>query len=388
MLSLSAQTLPLYWHLLVESGKTRLQQTRPPFADAHWRSFPPQIFGICLAQNLVSDVKAVKANWWREEEVGCDEAPPTHTARPHPPYARLTQHTEQCRPAPDWRAWKTNLHLFFWKKKREICRKKIHKHYFSTSPLGLVWSYEKTIAQQKTNQTLCFTARLVLLNPNMLKDCPAYFTLWPRHPLYLLFLLLGHLYFWVTVAQRLLPVSWETRSHGWKEEKYLLFAHFLLQGMMGSWSTDTLSPLPPVPHLNLRCDFSSIFNDHYDDSDHYRSTRNSDVKIFQESFQWEAQCKRKVPFISCDGFRLPCVFTDLLLLLLLLRPPPCRLTIPQGLAGTRRFLPTFTTISAPLSFFHPCAKFTWANFMDPYSRSRIVLRWLCVVRFFVFVCVS
>lgn len=24
---------------------------------------PPQIFGICLAQNLVSDVKAVKANW-------------------------------------------------------------------------------------------------------------------------------------------------------------------------------------------------------------------------------------------------------------------------------------------------------------------------------------
>lgn len=26
-------------------------------------SFPLQIFGICLAQNLVSDVKAVKANW-------------------------------------------------------------------------------------------------------------------------------------------------------------------------------------------------------------------------------------------------------------------------------------------------------------------------------------
>lgn len=25
-----------------------------------------QIFGICLAQNLVSDVKAVKANWWQE----------------------------------------------------------------------------------------------------------------------------------------------------------------------------------------------------------------------------------------------------------------------------------------------------------------------------------
>lgn len=24
---------------------------------------PLQIFGICLAQNLVSDIKAVKANW-------------------------------------------------------------------------------------------------------------------------------------------------------------------------------------------------------------------------------------------------------------------------------------------------------------------------------------
>lgn len=33
-----------------------------------------QIFGICLAQNLVSDVKAVKANWWHE--------PPHRTSRP------------------------------------------------------------------------------------------------------------------------------------------------------------------------------------------------------------------------------------------------------------------------------------------------------------------
>lgn len=27
---------------------------------------PLQIFGICLAQNLVSDVRTVKANWWQE----------------------------------------------------------------------------------------------------------------------------------------------------------------------------------------------------------------------------------------------------------------------------------------------------------------------------------
>lgn len=71
-------------------------------------------------------------------------------------------------------------------------------------------------------------------------------------------------------------------------------------------------------------------------------------KIFQENFKWKAKCKKKVPLISSDiFFCLPCVFMDP-------HPPPRRLTIPQGLAGTRRFLPTFKTISVIIIFFHPC----------------------------------
>lgn len=52
--------------------------------------FPLQIFGICLAQNLVSDVKAVKANWWQERWY--EEAPP------HEP-SKVTTAQEQSCPA-------------------------------------------------------------------------------------------------------------------------------------------------------------------------------------------------------------------------------------------------------------------------------------------------
>lgn len=57
----------------------------------------------------------------------------------------------------------------------------------------------------------------------------------------------------------------------------LLIAHFLLQGMMGSWPTHTHThgipshqPTAPVPRPTRRCDFflSLFFNDHYNDSDH------------------------------------------------------------------------------------------------------------------------
>lgn len=46
-------------------------------------------------------------------------------------------------------------------------------------------------------------------------------------------------------------------------------------------------------------------------------------------------------------------------------PPPRRLTIPQGLARTRRFLPTFRTISVIIIIFPSMsAEFRFANFMQ------------------------
>lgn len=80
-------------------------------------------------------------------------------------------------------------------------------------------------------------------------------------------------------------------------------------------------------------------------------------KIFQENFKWKAKCKKEVPFISSDIF----FFVSLVFSW----TPPRRLTIPQGLAGTRRFPPTFQTISVIIIFFPSVsAEFRFANFMQ------------------------
>lgn len=80
---------------------------------------PPQIFGICLAQNLVSDVKAVKANWWPEGGRWGSRAP-----------ARSTRHTSR----PSGLGWRTET--------RQHC---IAAELSSTCTLSFIRAYAKSL---------------------------------------------------------------------------------------------------------------------------------------------------------------------------------------------------------------------------------------------------
>lgn len=64
---------------------------------------------------------------------------------------------------------------------------------------------KEALLHYKTIAQLCFTTRLVILNPNIQRTVLPTLHFDPAPTLYPLFLLLGHFYLWVTVAQRLFP---------------------------------------------------------------------------------------------------------------------------------------------------------------------------------------
>lgn len=167
------------------------------------------------------------------------------------------------------------------------------------------------------------------------------------------------LYLWATVAQRRLPVSWETRSHGWTVSNPLM-AHFLLQGMMGSRPSHTRKPLPPAhcssTEPNRRCEFfsCSFMTTTTTAITNEERTRNSNVRMFPDSFQREARWKKESAInFQRSSSSLWCF-----------HEASRRLTIPQGLAGTRRSL---------LMSCRECYR-------------QIVLRWRFVICSVLFVC--
>ena len=50
--------------------------------------FHPQIFGICLAQNLVSDIEAVRASWWENDQYS-DLSSVSHVSTSYPRFAPI-----------------------------------------------------------------------------------------------------------------------------------------------------------------------------------------------------------------------------------------------------------------------------------------------------------
>lgn len=175
----------------------------------------------------------------------------------------------------------------------------------------------------------------------------------------------------------------------------LLIAHFLRQGMMGSWPTDTPKPPPhtllptpqrhapsplPTPTSVVTLFFIFYFwwplrrlwtlNEKTVTSTYFRKISSRKLNVIKESainFQWLFPCVWMDPSPT-----QPC-------------PLPRWLTIPQGLAGARRFLPTFKPISVIIIFPSVSAEFRFANFMQRITTVALSLsRGGCVVCFFFF----
>lgn len=131
-----------------------------------------------------------------------------------------------------------------------MCRKNTN----TTSLLGLVSNREKTNAQKKKPNTLFYhTVGKFLTQIHRRRSCLLY-TLTPDTFFFNLFFFLDFFCCCDTsiygsgLHKDYFLSAGRLRSHGWKEETddepvfNLLTAHFLLQGMMGSWPTDTWNP--------------------------------------------------------------------------------------------------------------------------------------------------
>lgn len=121
--SLSTQTLPLYWHLLVESGKTRLQLILPPLVDAHSVSLPCRSSGFVWLRTWWATSKRSKPTGDGERKsMWCGSAP---SHRPPPPLLMPGQRSSTQNSPVQLQTGEPEKHYFFFLRKPK-------KHYFST----------------------------------------------------------------------------------------------------------------------------------------------------------------------------------------------------------------------------------------------------------------
>lgn len=163
---------------------------------------PLQIFGICLAQNLVSDVKAVKANWWQERwREGVSPLSPTQG-----------QHSTQTIPSSrGWRAKNIQLCLLYhWAKHHIHCLTLADKQILRVCLTVYQWHFNgEKIKSTETKQLIFCLPMSWDLNPKIQRtilisvSCDS--VLWT-------IVFMGH-------GCTQTPVSWEVGNHGWKYKK-------------------------------------------------------------------------------------------------------------------------------------------------------------------------
>ncbi len=212
--------------------------------------FPLQIFGICLAQNLVSDVKAVKANWW---QVRWEGASPFSQAQPG-------QHSTLTVPS-SWGRRAENIQLC------PLCHwAKQHIHtltsvYVQTQQVYFP-VYQRHLKGEKIiphEPNTLFTTQLGF-EPKYTEDSPAYF----RARYFFFSSVSSDFVFWtcVFVGHSCIrtPLSCDIASHGWKRQLKQTMEKGQEVSFFRSSITLSQSLFPPGEALNISSYKQPVFN--------------------------------------------------------------------------------------------------------------------------------